>query len=77
MSTEKGVNLAASKRGLTLRALRETAGLTQKQLAAAAGVRLATLSELETGTTTDPRLSTLAKLADALGVKVADLLADD
>lgn len=51
-----------------LRQLREAAGLTQAQLAAAAGVRQATVSDLENGKQT-PTVSTLSDLAEALDVE--------
>jgi len=57
----------------TLKRLRRRRGLTQQALAVKAGVSLGYLSRLEVGMH-DPRLSTLRKLAKALGVKVARLL---
>lgn len=46
--------------------LRETAQLTQRELAAKAGVTQETLSQLETGKVVRPRLDTLTKLCSAL-----------
>lgn len=56
---------------LRLRELREAAELTQQGLADRAGVRQATISELENPDTDAGRvkLSTLERLADALGVE--------
>ncbi len=54
-------------------ALRKDRGLTQAQLAEAAGVRQPRIAEIERGDA-NPRLDTLAKLARALGVPVAALL---
>ena len=56
-----------------LSAWRKTAGLSQAALAAKAGVRPATLSDIEGGKI-DPRISTMKALATALGVDVDDLI---
>ena len=56
-----------------LKALRERRGLTQEQLSEKSGVGRSHLARLETGKQ-DPTLSTLEKLAKALGVKVGRLL---
>ena len=59
--------------GRRLRAHRQRAGLSQFQLAIAAGCRPAKLSVYELNKTT-PELATAARLAQALGIKVDDLL---
>jgi transcriptional regulator with XRE-family HTH domain len=51
---------------------RESRGLTQRRLAAEAGVGEVTVARVETGSSVTP--PTARKLADALGVSVADLL---
>ena len=56
---------------------RRNRGLSQRALAEQSGVSPATIYELETGRRPDPRPSTLAKIADALGVEVQDLLSDE
>ncbi len=56
-----------------LQHLREKAELTQEQLAAAAGVTLSNLAQIEQGVIMDPRVSTLAAIARALGVGLDDL----
>jgi transcriptional regulator with XRE-family HTH domain len=53
--------------------LRERRGLTQEQLAEKSGVGRSHLARLETGKQ-DPTLSTIEKLAKALGVRPARLL---
>jgi predicted transcriptional regulator len=60
----------------TLRRERRRAGLTQGELADKAGVGIATIARIETGDIDAPRVSTLRKLARALGVEVRDLLED-
>jgi transcriptional regulator with XRE-family HTH domain len=56
----------------SLKAWREYHALTQRELAAEAGVGAATIARLETGSATYP--STIRKLARALKVKPEDLL---
>lgn len=55
-----------------LAAWRKSAGLTQSQLAAKAGVRAASVSDIE-GRKIDPRLSTLKALAAALKLGIEDI----
>jgi transcriptional regulator with XRE-family HTH domain len=56
-----------------LKALRTAAGMTQEQLARASALSLGYVARLEIGRH-DPKLSTLKKLAKALGVPLAELL---
>ena len=56
-----------------LRALREAAGRSQGELARKARISRVYLNQLEAGTR-DPSLSTLTRLARALGVSVAALV---
>jgi transcriptional regulator with XRE-family HTH domain len=56
--------------GARLRELRKAAGLTQEQLAQAAGVTVSALTKLERGQA-EPTWPTATKLAAALGVSVA------
>jgi transcriptional regulator with XRE-family HTH domain len=56
-----------------LRQLRTAAGLTQMNLAAKARVNVSIVSQIEQGTTTDPRVSTMRRLARALGVSLDEL----
>ncbi len=55
-----------------LRALREAKGLTQVELAVAAGVSPATVFRVEAGKR--PRLDTLEQFAAVLGVSVTELI---
>ena len=59
--------------GRNIRRLRKERGLTQEQLADQAGMAMRYLSGVERGEE-NPTLRFLAKLADALGVPLADLL---
>jgi transcriptional regulator with XRE-family HTH domain len=54
--------------GRNLKELRERARLTQRELADRAKVSLSIIFQIEQGARTDPRISTIAALADALGV---------
>ncbi|MDW8006457.1 MAG: helix-turn-helix transcriptional regulator [Thermomicrobium sp.] len=59
--------------GQRIRALREAQGLRQEDLAARAMVNQSYLSQIENGKR-DPSLDVLERIADALGIPVADLL---
>jgi transcriptional regulator with XRE-family HTH domain len=56
-----------------MRKIREKQGLSQQELADRAGVVKSTIYEAEVGRRI-PRIQTLEKLADALGVEIVDLL---
>jgi len=60
--------------GKRIKELRETAGITQLELAMKAGISLSNLSQIEQGKKDDPRLSTLVAVADVFGVSL-DVLA--
>jgi transcriptional regulator with XRE-family HTH domain len=60
---------------LRLRVIREGKGVSLRALKRVSGVAVATLARIEAGGY-DPRLSTLKKLAMALGVTVADLIGE-
>lgn len=64
---------AGEQFGRNLRSQRKRAGLTQEQLAHAANVYPSEVSRLESARR-DPRLSTIVRLAEALGVPPAQLL---
>lgn len=54
--------------GNALRTIRKRAGLTQKELAALAGVRQATIAEIESGK--NCTITTLAKIVESIGGSV-------
>ena len=57
-----------------LKRLRERKGISQAQLAEAAGLNRVYLAKLESGMMDNPSLDTLDRIAIALGVSVLDLL---
>ena len=59
--------------GAALRRLRLAAGLSQEQLGLDAGVQRNFVSLIETGVN-QPTISTIAKLARALGLKASELV---
>lgn len=59
--------------GERIRAKRESKGLLQRELAATADLPLRTIGRIERGEV-DVRLSTLAKIALALGVPLKELM---
>jgi len=61
---------------LNVMRLRAERGLTQAQLAAAIGVSQPRIAGIESGDA-NPRLSTVSKLAHALGVTLSELLVDN
>jgi transcriptional regulator with XRE-family HTH domain len=57
--------------GERLRALREASGLSQRELADKAGVAISIVCQIEQGRRRqDPRFSTVARIARALGVSL-------
>ncbi|HEX2161408.1 MAG TPA: helix-turn-helix transcriptional regulator [Thermoleophilaceae bacterium] len=56
-----------------LRRRRKELGLSQEQLGARADIQMADISRYESGSR-DPRITTVARLADALEVSIGDLL---
>ncbi len=53
---------------------REKNGISQDKLSKLAGITLNTITKIESGATPDPRIETVRKIADALGISVDDLL---
>ncbi len=68
-----------SERLLHLQRIRKESNLSMRQLAEFSGVSLLTIQKLESGSTeiTQAKLETLIKIANALEVKVIDLLPND
>jgi transcriptional regulator with XRE-family HTH domain len=60
---------------MTLKAMREAAGLTQEALASACDMRQGAISQLENGLVANPGIDTAEKLAAALGRSVEDVIA--
>jgi transcriptional regulator with XRE-family HTH domain len=58
-----------------LKELRQAAGMSQQALAVAAGLSVSMVSQLEQGNRSDPRISTIKALADALGVTLEEMTA--
>src|SRR5262245_51588258 len=61
--------------GARLRALRRSAGVAQRDLAAQVGVHFTYLSKVESGAMPPPAAATIARLAAALGADAEDLCA--
>jgi transcriptional regulator with XRE-family HTH domain len=61
---------------LRLKSLRETAGLSQQEVAMQADLSLSLVAKMEQGKKADPRASTLLALAGALKVRPGSLLDD-
>lgn len=79
MATPKRPSLPAPELlalGRRLRQIRRSRELSQEALAAAADIHPKHLSEIERANK-DPRATTVIRIADALGVPVADLYEED
>jgi transcriptional regulator with XRE-family HTH domain len=66
--------MSSRRLGPMLKTLREEKGLTQDELAKKAQLTKPYISQLENGIRNNPSMSTLQRLAKALGVPVAELL---
>jgi transcriptional regulator with XRE-family HTH domain len=71
--TKLVTNMSSERFAMKLKKLRESKGLTQAELAERAGISREYLARLELGQH-DPHLSRLRKLAQALRVKVSELV---
>jgi transcriptional regulator with XRE-family HTH domain len=65
----------AKKLGSTLRARREQLGLSQRQLGQKTGIDDGTITRIEQGAFVAPRPDKLSRIADALGLSLADVFA--
>lgn len=57
-----------------IKKFREKKGISQDKLSKLAGITLHTITKIESGATPDPRIETVKKIAEALGVSVDDLI---
>lgn len=57
-----------------IKKFRRKSALSQDKLSKLAGITLHTITKIESGATPDPRVSTVKKIADALGCTVDELL---
>jgi transcriptional regulator with XRE-family HTH domain len=63
--------------GNRVRARRRALDLSQDALARRADVSLSLINQMERGIITDPHITTLVAVANALGVPVSDLLEEE
>ncbi len=59
---------------VNIKKYRERLGISQDTLSKRADVAFHTIAKIEAGSTADPRIDTVKKIADALGVKLDDLI---
>lgn len=57
-----------------IKKFRKKRGISQDKLSKLAGVTLHTITKIESGATPDPRIETVKKIADALGLNIDDLI---
>lgn len=57
-----------------LRRIREQKALSLRQLEQLSGVDYSTISKIETGESRSPKLETIVRLAQALGVNLSELI---
>lgn len=57
-----------------IKKFREKKGISQDKLSKLADVTLHTITKIESGATPDPRIETVKKIADALGINIDDLM---
>lgn len=72
------VNMAINYENLgrKLRQLRKEQNITQEELAEKVGLDPRTVLEIEAGKRENPTVKTLNKIAEALGVKLSEILED-
>jgi len=66
--------MESSKIGQNIRKFRLKIGISQDALSKKADLAFHTISKIESGSTPDPRIETVKKIADALGVTLDDLI---
>ena len=60
--------------GDNVKKYRKLAGISQDVLSKRANLAFHTIAKIEVGSTPDPRIETVKKIADALGVSLDDLM---
>lgn len=60
--------------GDNIKRYRKLAGISQDVLSKRANLAFHTIAKIEAGSTPDPRIETVKKIADALGVLLDDLM---
>ena len=60
--------------GKNIKKYRNKLGISQDTLSKRANLAFHTIAKIETGATSDPRIETVKKIADALGVSLDDLM---
>lgn len=60
--------------GNNIRKYRNKLGISQDVLSKRANLAFHTIAKIEAGSTPDPRIETVKKIADALGVSLDDLM---
>ena len=60
--------------GDNIKKYRNTLGISQDILSKRANLAFHTIAKIEAGSTPDPRIDTVKKIADALGVSLDDLM---
>ena len=63
-----------SKIGKNIKKYRKKLGISQDVLSKRADLAYHTIAKIEAGSTPDPRIVTVKKIADALGVTIDDLM---
>ena len=60
--------------GINIRKYRHKRNISQDKLSKLAGITLHTITKIESGVTSDPRIETVKKIANALGVNIDNLV---
>lgn len=68
MSKEKSII------GKNIKKYRQKLGISQDKLSKLASMTFHTITKIESGATPDPRIETVKKIANALGVSIDDLM---
>ena len=68
------MKMEKSKIGENIKRLRLEASMSQDVLSKKANLAFHTISKIESGSTPDPRIETVKKIADALSVTLDDLM---